>query len=61
MLISMVYTFTNEMQITFFKSGRGVIFANEALCVQYNEKQDMILIYRKKNSFAFLCLSQFNK
>lgn len=39
MLISMVYTFTNEMQITFLKTVAGVILANEAICVQYNGRQ----------------------
>lgn len=39
MLISMVYTFTNEMQITFLKTVAGVILANGAICVQYNGRQ----------------------
>lgn len=48
------------MQITFLKTVGGVILTNEALTVQYNGKQYMILIEKKnKNSFAFLCLSQF--
>lgn len=48
MLMFMVYTFTNEMQMTFWKIVGGFILKNEALCVQYNGKQYMILIYREK-------------
>lgn len=44
MLISMVYTFTNEMQILFLKTVGGVTLTNEALTVEYNGKQYMILI-----------------
>lgn len=64
MLISMVYTFTNEMQITFLKTVGGVILANEAICVQYNGRQynyDTNIQKKNKNPFAFLCLAQFNK
>lgn len=62
MLISMVYTFTNEMQITFLKTVGGVILANEAICVQYNGRQyNYDTNIQKKNPFAFLCSAQFNK
>lgn len=35
------------MQITFLKTVGGVILTNEALTVQYNGKQYMILIEKK--------------
>lgn len=59
MLISMVYTFTNEMQITFLKTVGGVLLTNEALCVQYNGKQYMILIYRRKEKIKFIRIFMF--